>query len=918
MEAGIFKYICGNQGAVNVDDIRYNLFPGDSTNDILRNQQKFALSFASGEQKVVARTSVKLCRVKGCVDGTCTGLHLCKNFLFSGACHYSQQGRICSFSHELNSGHNRNVLRKHDLEGLDRAELCTLLLQSDYMFLPSICHNYNNGEGEFGRCNEGAGCKRLHICQNFVSRDCGCHKNHDFNATQTLKNLHDRGVPVALIPSLRGIYANKEVLRLADIRRGHGQRGNHHGRHNSAENSGEGPSQFTNRGRGRGGARRARGMRGNMGNRTDQQLTASLSDILDNLDMLDLYSGMGEGLNSSTSDISVAADDTDASSEGGRGRQRRKNLQPGRGRGTGRGGYRGNSQQPQRTPTEICMYFIKGHCKHMERCFKAHDKMPYRWEVQDGDRWTALPENETIEKDYCDPLNSYSTSSPPVYFDAMICGEKKVRRLSTMSSVVEPNFILTTEWLWYWEDEHGNWNLYAADGDGHKPADMDSATLEQKFLNDDNDVVEFMAGSQAYSLSFKDMMQMNKRYGTMRVVRRRPRFVSIVNVREIRARRPHTNSTPVPDNWDKTKIPQTGFSRVSVKRSSDEFQAVEALFCTTMQGFDITSIERIQNKALWEVFQWQKNRMKNNNGGRNVTEKQLFHGTDSKALENICEDNFDWRICGVHGTVYGQGSYFARDAKYSHNYTGDSIIRNMFLSRVLVGSYTRGASDYRRPPPKDGADKTFYDSCVDNVTNPSIYVVFDKLQIYPEYLIQYRTTHPLVDLVSRASASAPVRQPTITPKPILKPVAPPITAASVFQSSTASTSASLQRPTITPTLKPVTASLYQSSTASASTSTSVHQPTITPQPTPKPVTTPIKINPSVFQSSTASTSASLKPVPTRTRPAHSLYQPHTLSYQTSTASPLYQPSPARQSFQHSPSLSGRPEPKKKPDSCLIS
>lgn len=46
------------------------------------------------------------------------------------------------------------------------------------------------------------------------------------------------------------------------------------------------------------------------------------------------------------------------------------------------------------------------------------------------------------------------------------------------------------------------------------------------------------------------------------------------------------------------------FQRVSLQHSSDEFKEIEALFCKTMRGFDIVKIERIQNKALWEVFQW--------------------------------------------------------------------------------------------------------------------------------------------------------------------------------------------------------------------------------------------------------------------------------------------------------------------------
>lgn len=60
----------------------------------------------------------------------------------------------------------------------------------------------------------------------------------------------------------------------------------------------------------------------------------------------------------------------------------------------------------------------------------------------------------------------------------------------------------------------------------------------------------------------------------------------------------------------------------------------------------------------------------------------------------------------------------------------------MFVALVLVGEYTTGSSSYVRPPPKANG-KTFYDSCVDYNSDPSIYVIFDKQQIYPEYLVNY-------------------------------------------------------------------------------------------------------------------------------------------------------------------------------------
>lgn len=61
----------------------------------------------------------------------------------------------------------------------------------------------------------------------------------------------------------------------------------------------------------------------------------------------------------------------------------------------------------------------------------------------------------------------------------------------------------------------------------------------------------------------------------------------------------------------------------------------------------------------------------------------------------------------------------------------------MFAALVLVGDYTQGKSSYVRPPLKPNSKGTYYDSCVNSETNPSIYIIFDKQQIYPEYLIKY-------------------------------------------------------------------------------------------------------------------------------------------------------------------------------------
>jgi hypothetical protein len=69
----------------------------------------------------------------------------------------------------------------------------------------------------------------------------------------------------------------------------------------------------------------------------------------------------------------------------------------------------------------------------------------------------------------------------------------------------------------------------------------------------------------------------------------------------------------------------------------------------------------------------------------------------------------------------------------------------MFLARVLVGRSAVGRSEYRTPPPVDTSQPfgRCYDSCTNRAVNPSIYVIFNSSQCYPEYVIEYANdVHP--------------------------------------------------------------------------------------------------------------------------------------------------------------------------------
>ncbi|KAM4676453.1 zinc finger CCCH-type antiviral protein 1-like [Discoglossus pictus] len=392
---------------------------------------------------------------------------------------------------------------------------------------------------------------------------------------------------------------------------------------------------------------------------------------------------------------------------------------------------------------EICLFNVWNYCKLGNKCDSMHYHLPYRWQYLQGTEWKDLSQMEQTEKAFCDPnVNNVLL----VDFLTMRRGAFTVRRLSTPSSVTKPSeFVLTTEWIWYWKDERGSWMQYGNSNTKQQTASMSSDQLESIYLAGPKEVVPFQAGNQTYEIRFAEMVQRNLVYQTMREVRRRPKFVSMEDVRKLRGSTKSTQAiSPLktgkyPHTWDPKALPDIGYELIDVSPNSFEFTHVVSMFKKTLPKQSVKKLQRIQNPTLWQVFQWQKEQMKKLNKGIDVVEQHLFHGTNPSHTKAICHQNFDWRICGTNGTVYGQGSYFARDASYSHNYALPSMTskRIMFMAHVLVGDFVKGDPTLKRPPYKYGSSTHTYDSCVDTLLNPSIFVVFEKHQIYPEYLLEY-------------------------------------------------------------------------------------------------------------------------------------------------------------------------------------
>lgn len=119
-----------------------------------------------------------------------------------------------------------------------------------------------------------------------------------------------------------------------------------------------------------------------------------------------------------------------------------------------------------------------------------------------------------------------------------------------------------------------------------------------------------------------------------------------------------------------------------------------------------------------------------------------FHGASDYAnVRSIAESGFRVTPQKRDGSErkYGHGMYFGVNAFDSGTYAsmagmeeqGFAGHKQMFVCALWRGKMTDSCNPQTREIP------TGYETCVDNLTRPSMYVVFDRAQVYPAYLVTY-------------------------------------------------------------------------------------------------------------------------------------------------------------------------------------
>ncbi|KAM6961891.1 protein mono-ADP-ribosyltransferase PARP11-like [Tautogolabrus adspersus] len=291
-------------------------------------------------------------------------------------------------------------------------------------------------------------------------------------------------------------------------------------------------------------------------------------------------------------------------------------------------------------------------------------------------------------------------------------------------------------WCWYYLADCGRWHRFEDDPD----TSFNSEDIEKYYLRNSKAILTISSFNSQSKFDFSLMVQTDLNTGRPRMIHRgcnMKRSCSCFITAQVR--------------WEKVD-PSCPYQLIPLSELTPEYKTVAGYVKNEgLLDRSFVAIYRIQNLDLWEMYCRKKKQLMRIQGVKEIEERSLFHGTEIKNVDTICKYNFDLRLVGQHGHAYGKGIYFAKYATYADIYSQSSTdplplcigrtlrgqhTKIIFLARVMIGKPIVGQTHFLKPD--HGSLENTHDSCVDDINNPKIVVIFEPNQIYPEYLIQYK------------------------------------------------------------------------------------------------------------------------------------------------------------------------------------
>eukprot|EP01084_Bolivina_argentea_P082002 148486_1 len=288
------------------------------------------------------------------------------------------------------------------------------------------------------------------------------------------------------------------------------------------------------------------------------------------------------------------------------------------------------------------------------------------------------------------------------------------------------NFVV----IWQWKENDGTWQSY----DNCIGDTIEKLNVEEYYK------YTFNGNNQTYKITKKSSNSAEQINITSNIKREVKRITKARGM----------NQVQYPEWWNISGIdlnkqvtaPNPQYAKphlITLNLNKIPGEDVVSNFRKTMANHKIIKIESVQNQMLYDSYWNARKKLEKLVGPNNLNERDVFHGTgDIDTMSLIYTGGF-MKVFNKKA-VYGMGTYFARDASYSHGYSGcdSNGVRQMFQCKVLMGESHQGKGAYKLTSWPKKQNGLIYDSLVDIVNNPSIFVIHENVRAYPMFIIHFK------------------------------------------------------------------------------------------------------------------------------------------------------------------------------------
>lgn len=686
---------------------------------VVRQRKDIFAHMRDGNKMMVELVpNIKLCTYylseNGCTArGSCQALHLCRNFIMTRC----DLGPSCTFGHKFDTNHNNSILSKLYLDLIKTHNLLLIIKKvCRGNAPPRVCGYYCTKDG----CRKKDHCKFLHICKDFVMNDGKCStKNCPFNHQLTNKQCKT-------VLSQHGMSTNESIRDILLKVKQFQERGA--GRHSSPA-----PKQDTKKQQ----EEESEDSQDSSDSDSDQEDTANTS------------------VKRKTSKTRGKAKEKGSKSKGKKATIKSTD-------------FCGDVEIP-----EICIYAVSNKCINEKKgCKYLHAKSLFHWQVEKDNKWYnfRIFQSKALESAYRD-VSQNSITLPNIDVSKLVFDDKNIleilgpntwkanfremcigdpagkqlniRRVSTPSSALS-TLPQATVYEWYFEDEQGKWICYGdvnSSGKQDFVCNITSEDIEKQYVMNSSTTFVITNSHFKYKIDFAAMTQTNLSTAKVREIRRRPTRLAYQKTGATTAAPAAASSddSSLPGHWKPMKSQQM-YELVTLDANSIEFQDVCKSIKLMIPTAKISEVRRLQNVYLWRLFQYKKADLANRYDELTMNVQKLYHGTDSDFIDAICKENIDGRRYGNAKDKYGKGTYFSNSSSVARTYCTPDAQGHLFmiLAEVIIGYVTLGNKNLNKPPQNNLTNEA-YDTTVDSMTAPTIFVKYFKEEYYPEYIIKFTT-----------------------------------------------------------------------------------------------------------------------------------------------------------------------------------